>query len=165
MLAALKKVECEVAGDVDFKEGDSTQKKSAPKEQSEHSKKSKQTPFKLHDVMDPVFEKMSKTLDDNELQNKFSKWLRKSFQYTEDSEKNELRNKLLFKCYLKEFESILENPSSLGSKEILKLLRPADVIQLAYWYMNHVSPLSKKKVILDENLCIKLITFLQPYYW
>ena len=39
MLAALKKVECEVAGDVDFKEGDSTQKKSAPKEQSEHSKK------------------------------------------------------------------------------------------------------------------------------
>ena len=85
MLAALKKVECEVAGDVDFKEGDSTQKKSAPKEQSEHSKKSKQTPIKLHDVMDPVFEKMSKTLDDNELQNKFSKWLRKSFQYTEDS--------------------------------------------------------------------------------
>ena len=35
--------------------------------------------------MDPVFEKMSKTLDDNELQNKFSKWLRKSFQCTEDS--------------------------------------------------------------------------------
>ena len=29
--------------------------------------------------MDPVFEKMSKTLDDDELQKIFSKWLRTSF--------------------------------------------------------------------------------------
>ena len=29
--------------------------------------------------MDPVFEKMSKTLDDDELQKVFSKWLRTSF--------------------------------------------------------------------------------------
>ena len=38
MLAAKRIVDCEVVGDEDFNEGDSTQKKSAPKEQSQHSK-------------------------------------------------------------------------------------------------------------------------------
>ena len=38
LLAAKRIVDCEVVGDEDFNEGDSTQKKSAPKEQNQHSK-------------------------------------------------------------------------------------------------------------------------------